>query len=260
MFHDFSGCERTSHVHLVRKPRVFQKYRKSNQFQKVTTIFGPVCEQRWFNRCRGTTYAFHNWSHKERGDNGCEVSCQLLQEAWREVCCQTRVTWTHLRCYSKTLRQRLSHCSSWCRNDLPPEQWRWKMSNVMCLPVQMTKPPTPHQLLKVIRCGCKITCTTRCTCITYGLKYTSIGTGCTGGTASGNTLYLWDCVHFSHCIISETAIQRSPGKQVFLNYMQNTWKAPTTFSYCAVSLSVYRSVVASINFSFCGNLNCSMKT
>ena len=69
---------------------------------------------------------------------------------------------------------------SWCRNDLPLEQWGWKMSNGMCLPVQMTKPPAPHELLKIIRCGCKIECTTRCTCITYRLKCTSICTGCRG--------------------------------------------------------------------------------
>ena len=109
---------------------------------------------------------------------------------------------------------------SWCGNDLPPEQWGWKMLNWMCLPVQMTKPPTPHELLKIIRCGCKIECTTGCTCITYGLKCTAICTGCRGGccvktvfsvtwmwkyntltgTASDNTLHSWQFVHFSYCI------------------------------------------------------------
>ena len=63
---------------------------------------------------------------------------------------------------------------SWCGNNLPPEQWGWKMSNGMCLLVQITKPPARHELLKVITCGCKIEYTTRCTCVTYGLKYTSI--------------------------------------------------------------------------------------
>ena len=58
------------------------------------------------------------------------------------------------------------------------------MLNWMCLPVQMTKPPTPHELLKIIRCGCKIECTTGCTCITYGLKCTAICTGCRGGVVS----------------------------------------------------------------------------
>ena len=77
--------------------------------------------------------------------------------------------------------ERVDHTvQSSCGNDLPPEKWGWKMSNGICLLVQMTKPPARHELLKIIRCGCKIECTTRCTCITYGLKCTSICTGCTG--------------------------------------------------------------------------------
>ena len=69
---------------------------------------------------------------------------------------------------------------SWCGNDLPPKRWGWEMWNRMCLPVQMTKSPAPHELLKIIRCGCKIECTTWCTCFTYGLKCTSICTRCRG--------------------------------------------------------------------------------
>ena len=67
---------------------------------------------------------------------------------------------------------------SWCRNDLPHKQWGWKMSNGMCLPVLLSQDMTPHEHLKIIRCGCKIECYTHCTCTTYGLKCTSIGTGC----------------------------------------------------------------------------------
>ena len=79
--------------------------------------------------------------------------------------------------------ERVCHTiQSWCGDDLTPEQLEWKMSNGngMYLSVQMTKPLTLHELLKVIRCGCKIECTTRCTCITFGLKCTSICTGYRG--------------------------------------------------------------------------------
>ena len=34
----FSGCGTTSRIHSVEKPAVLAKYRKSNQFQKLTTI------------------------------------------------------------------------------------------------------------------------------------------------------------------------------------------------------------------------------
>ena len=51
------------------------------------------------------------------------------------------------------------------------------MSDRKCLLVQMTTPPSPLEPLKIIRCDLKIECTTRCTSITYGLKWTSFCTG-----------------------------------------------------------------------------------
>ena len=42
------------------------------------------------------------------------------------------------------------------------------------------KLPAPHKLLKIIRCGSKIECTTQCTYITCGLKCTSVHTGYRG--------------------------------------------------------------------------------
>ena len=107
-------------------------FRKISEKQSVSEIdnhfFGPVHKQMWYNRCRGTTYAFHNWSHKEREDNGWEASCRLLQKAWREVCYQTWVTWTHLRCHCKTLRKGLSHCSKLVRKWFTT--WTMGMENV----------------------------------------------------------------------------------------------------------------------------------
>ena len=38
----FSGCDTTSRIHSVGKPAVLEKYRKSNQFQKLTTIFSDL--------------------------------------------------------------------------------------------------------------------------------------------------------------------------------------------------------------------------
>ena len=39
MIHAFSGCDTTSRIHSVGKPATVEKYRKSYQFQKLTTIF-----------------------------------------------------------------------------------------------------------------------------------------------------------------------------------------------------------------------------
>ena len=111
---------------------------KASSFRKISEkysvpevdnhFFGPVCKRRQYNRCRATTYAFHNWSHKEREGHKGEASCQLLQEAWRKVSCQTWVLWTHLKCYCKMLKKGLSYCSKLVRKRFTT--WTMGMENV----------------------------------------------------------------------------------------------------------------------------------
>ena len=41
------------------------------------------------------------------------------------------------------------------------------------MPVTMTEPPAPPNLLKIVRCGCKTVCKTMsCSCRKHGLKCT----------------------------------------------------------------------------------------
>ena len=68
VIHAFSGCDTTSRIHSAGRPAILEKYWKSNQFQKLTTIFLDLSANK--GNIWGTTYAFHNWSHKEREDNG----------------------------------------------------------------------------------------------------------------------------------------------------------------------------------------------
>ena len=39
VIHAFSGCDTTSRIHSVEKSAILEKYQKSNQFQKLATIF-----------------------------------------------------------------------------------------------------------------------------------------------------------------------------------------------------------------------------
>ena len=61
---------------------------------------------------------------------------------------------------------------SWRGVELDAEEWGFELKHGKLLPIQMTKPPAPDELLKIIRCGCKVDCTVRCTCIVYGLQCT----------------------------------------------------------------------------------------
>ena len=135
------------------KRSVLEKYRKSNKFQKLKTIF------------------FEPSANKA---NIIDAGEQLMLSITGAIKKEKTMDEKRLADYYKKLggkpavkpeslgptsdasakhSERIYHIlRSWCRNDLPPEKWRWKMSNGMRLPVQMTKPPTPHELLKTIRC------------------------------------------------------------------------------------------------------------
>ena len=209
VIHAFSGCDTTSPIHSVGKPAVLEKYRKSNQFQKLTTIFSDPSANKGdiIDTGEQLMLSITGASKKEK-----TMDEKRLADYYKKLRGKSAVKFESLGPTSDATAkhsERVYHTGqSWCGNDLPPEKWGWKISNGMCQLVQMAKPPAPHELLKTIRCGCKIDCTTRCTCITYGLKCTSICTGCRGvscqtvssetwiwkyntltRTASDNTLY-----------------------------------------------------------------------
>ena len=59
---------------------------------------------------------------------------------------------------------------AWKRNDLSPEEWGWARSSTGLVPVQMSEPAVPVQLLRNIRCNSGGRCDTRsCTCLKNGL-------------------------------------------------------------------------------------------
>ena len=278
VIHAFSGCNKTSRIHSVRKPVFLEKYGKSNEFQKLATIFlDPSAnkddiigaEEQLMLSIVAVTNKQKTMDEKRFADYYKKLKGKPAVKP-ESLGPSSDASAKHSESVYHTVW-------SWCGNDLPPEQWGWRMSNGMCLPLQITKPPAPHELLKWIRCGCKIKCTTRWTCITYRLKcqgvscmYASDERECCVKslssatwmwkyntltvTASGNTLYSWDCVHFYPCIQFQ---------KLFLNCRKNIWKVPVMeliFSNFAVSLSVYISVAASVNFLFCASLNFSIKT
>ena len=181
VIHAFSGCDTTSPIHSVGKPAVLEKYRKSNQFQKLTTIFSDPSANKGdiLNTGEQLMLSITGASKKEK-----TMDEKRLADYYKKLRGKSAVKFESLGPTSDATAkhsERVYHTGqSWCGNDLPPEKWGWKISNGMCQLVQMAKPLAPHELLKTIRCGCKIECTTRCTCITYGLKCTSICTGCRG--------------------------------------------------------------------------------
>ena len=55
--------------------------------------------------------------------------------------------------------------------ELLPQEWGWEENDGGLVPVQTDIPPAPQKLLQVIRCLCKIDCSSlRCTCKKHGVS------------------------------------------------------------------------------------------
>lgn len=75
------------------------------------------------------------------------------------------------------------------RQDLKPEEWGWYIQGGQYLPVLSDKAAAPTELLEVVRCNCKMGCTTRqCTCRKHGLDCSTACGQCRGICANARTV------------------------------------------------------------------------
>ena len=65
------------------------------------------------------------------------------------------------------------------------EEWGWKASERLLLPIMTHLPPAPQALLQIVRCNCSTDCSSlRCTCRKHNLECSTAcgqcrGSGCT---------------------------------------------------------------------------------
>lgn len=65
-----------------------------------------------------------------------------------------------------------------------PEDWGWKKHGNILMPIQISKPPAPPDLMKLIFCRCKGNCGSMCGCRKAGLKCSVVCLNCSGETCS----------------------------------------------------------------------------
>lgn len=73
----------------------------------------------------------------------------------------------------------------WLGNYKDPEDWGWKKTKSIYMPIACEKDPAPPSLLKLISCTCKTGCGKACGCRKAGLKCSPICGTCSG-TACNN--------------------------------------------------------------------------
>jgi len=70
-------------------------------------------------------------------------------------------------------------------DQVPPDQWGWKVSEGKLAPILTDNTPAPQKLLKVIRCNCKTGCySLRCICRKNGLDCSMACGECRGVCAN----------------------------------------------------------------------------
>ena len=69
---------------------------------------------------------------------------------------------------------------AWLGNHLDPEKWGWRKVGRHLAPAYTLKAPAPEQLIKIISCGCKKSCSSKCSCKKAGLNYSNMCLNCQG--------------------------------------------------------------------------------
>ena len=177
--HSITGCDTTSRIHSIGKGTVLQRFIADKQLKKLVTKFNEdgldievvknVGEQllcRIMGATNEKTLDELRLNKYYRKIADCKVA--LTPEALGPTSDAGRLHM--LRAYHQT--------QTWKgRRPLDLEEWGWKRTSHYILPIPMTIPPAPHELLNVIRRGCKAGL---CGCKKLGIKCTTICTGCRG--------------------------------------------------------------------------------
>lgn len=74
-------------------------------------------------------------------------------------------------------------------NTLEPAEWGWQLKNNSYVPVTMTQPPGPPNIMQLIFCSCKTTCGNACGCRKQGLICNIACKNCMGTNCSNVEKY-----------------------------------------------------------------------
>ena len=181
LIHAITGCDTTSQVHTIGKASVLHKFQKSTRFRELSAIFLSESSSKEDIVDAGEKLMLQILGASKKENSMDELR---LANYYRKFGGKSAVKPQSLGPTSDATAQhslRVYHqVQAWQGRDLIPEEWAWILVNGKLMPVKMLLPPAPQELLKIIRCTCKVECTPRCTCVTYGLKCTTICTGCRG--------------------------------------------------------------------------------
>ena len=174
--HAILGCDTTSQPFGIGKGKALKMLKKKTSFAKLADTFteSGLCRQDITALGEEALVSLYGGSEGEelnclRYRRFCEKVARSSKHVESQILPPTAAAskFHSLRVYYQI--QEWKGCS-----DLDPEEYGWKVSDDLLLPVMTDKEPAPKEILEIIHCNCKTGCNTkRCTCRLHGLDCNS---------------------------------------------------------------------------------------
>ncbi|XP_043279745.1 uncharacterized protein [Venturia canescens] len=185
--HAFSGCDTTSAIYGKGKKSLFSILKKNSDLQNIVQTFYNA-ESTIESLCKfaeqiiAHLYSFKN-SDQSLSDARYQKFTTLAVHASVEIrLAQLPPTQPVLR---EHVKRTFYQIQSWLSNELNPEDWGWRRTRTMMVPVMNPENSAPDNLLTLVSCSCTGDCkTARCTCRKSGLPCTQLCKHCEGQSCS----------------------------------------------------------------------------
>ena len=183
--HAWSGCDTTSATFGQGKGVILKKMESSEELQSLSEIF--MCESATpedISSAGERIFVIMYSGKNEETLNSLRYTRYLnLLATSKRTLRPEMLPPTDRAAHYHSLRVHLQILKWKDLNDIRNDQaidWGWKREKSHLMPVMTDKEPAPSDILKIIRCRCKRSCTTMCSCKKNGLKCVKACLNCQG--------------------------------------------------------------------------------
>lgn len=188
LVHSFSGCDSTSAIYGKGKKQLLKLVEKNNLLMECVSIFNShrstaneieKAGERLFLSLYGTTHSNISLN---------ELRYNLFQKSLKKIAPKLESLPPTSASGAQHSFRTYYQVQVWQGNKgLVPEEWGWMRQDHILQPVKTTLEPAPDNILKLISCACKGSCSTQqCTCLKSGIKCSTICKVCEGTSCMNN--------------------------------------------------------------------------
>lgn len=181
--HAFSGCDTTSRPYGIGKVTVLTKYTALNKSAAV--FMSPSSSKQDIEQAGEDAMLEIYGCTTSLSLNAARVTKFLLKVATSTQYVSPEKLPPTNEAAAFHSHRTYHQVQRWLGNDIASDVWGWKTTPAGLVPIRMTQPAAPEQLLKVIRCNCGGQCDKKtCTCRKNGLQCTPACGQCRGITCT----------------------------------------------------------------------------